>query len=147
MTAAAYDKETQVEDLDAIKAAEGILSAKVAGETPTDLKPKMHIYARIAGYHEPNNGQVKAVARMFWAITTHEKIAGFDMQRYAALLPEVRKLVKSKLIRRRKAGKPCLMPDVHRQKCYCGNAQRAATMNADREAFSSVGRGAEIIPS
>lgn len=125
MSAASYDKETQVEDLDAIKAAEGILSAKVAGETPTDLKPKMHIYARIAGYHEPNNGQVKAVARMFWAITCHEKICGFDMNRYAALLPEVRKLVKSKLIRRRKAAKACLQPDRHSQKCYCAHLATA----------------------
>lgn len=130
MSQVAYDKETQVEDLDAIKAAEGILSAKVAGETPTDLRPKMHVYARIAGYHEPNNGQVKAVARMFWAITTHEKIAGFDMNRYAALLPEVRKLVKSKLIRRRKAEKACSQPNIHQQRCFCNRLAIAKTKEA-----------------
>lgn len=124
----AYDRETQIEDLAAIDAAQAILSAKVAGEQPNVLKPQMDVFARIAGYYLPNHGQVKRVARCFWSITTHNKISGLECNTFATLLPEVRRMVRAKLICRKKVTKTCLQPDIHVQKCYCGHLVNAKAL-------------------
>ena len=145
----AYDKETQMEDLAAIQAAQNLLSAKVVGEQVAVLKPKMDVYARISGYYSPNHGKVKPVARMFWTLATHEKISGFECNAYATLLPEVRKMVKGKLIRRRRAEKKCLLPNEHAQPCFCARLAAAQHIQRERASFSAVGRGAEapILPA
>ena len=145
---ASYDRETQIEDLAAITAAEGILSARVAGEAKLDLKPSMHVYARIAGYSTPNHGKVKTVARMFWALTQNSSISGFDLKAYETLLSDVRKQVKAKLIRRRPATKKCALPNVHRQPCFCARLAVAQHIERERASFSAVGEGAQapILP-
>lgn len=128
MTDAAYDKETQVEDLAAIDAAQAILSARVLGEQPNELKQRMDIFARISGYHSPDHGRVKTVARMFWAITSHANISGFECNHYATLLPEVRRMVRAKLIRRKRVAKKCGQPERHSQPCFCLHLSNAKAM-------------------
>jgi hypothetical protein len=115
----AYTKEIQADDLAAIDAAQKILSAMVVGEHPVDLKPNMATYARIAGYNE--GSYRRTVARVFWALCQHNEIDGFQLNAYEIILNAQRKLVKSKLIRRKRVPKTCLQPLVHIQRCYCGN--------------------------
>lgn len=123
-----YTVEQQVQDLSVVEAAARCLSARVVGEKADALQGFEPDFARIAQYH--SGLRVRTVARMFWALATKPQISGFECNEYGRLLPEVKKLIKSKLIRRRKAQAKCLSPQTHRQVCYCGNMARStASLN------------------
>lgn len=125
-------KEIIAIDVEAIDSALKILSAKVAGESPIDLKPNMAVYARIAGYYKGE--QVKTVARMFWALTQDKQISGFQCKDYARLLPQIRRDVKARLKMGFRKPKPCMRPEEHRQPCFCGNYQRGVIRQQEKEA-------------
>lgn len=127
-----YSMEQYKADKSAIDAAKQELSCLVAGEGTGRCSVWQGEYARIATYfgrqdpisHITNYGDaVRRVARMFVAISTANRIGGFDCRIYEAILAEVEKKVKSMRVFKRKQKIKCFAPKQHKQPCYCARLQ------------------------
>jgi hypothetical protein len=126
-----YSLETYKADKLALDAAKVELNCLVLGEGTGRCSLYQGEYARIASYFSTASQLSQAnyseatrnVARMFKAISTANRITGFDCTEYSARLAEVGKKLKSMRVFRRKNKIKCFAPKIHAQPCYCARLE------------------------
>lgn len=138
-----YSLETYKADKAAIDAAKVELNRLVIGEPSGACAIWQGEYARIASYFGHKDAilnithygdTVRRVARMFMAISTANRISGFDCNIYQAVLTEVEKKIKSMRIFKRRAKIKCFQPKLHRQPCYCARLQAVEAVQSIAQA-------------
>lgn len=117
----AYTREQQLEDIRIVSRTLDMISGRVIGDYSAEVEGYLTDYIRIARYFVKDTYVMRSVAKMFRTIVESPRLSGLHVAEYEELLTVVLRHVKKKLQRRRPKNKACLLPDIHRQPCYCGN--------------------------
>jgi hypothetical protein len=120
-----YTLEMYDTDIAALNQATNALSAFIAGEGEGRLTNVSAELLNITNYWTPEEAMWEPMTKMMIDLVENGKVSGINGVRYAALLAQAVKKVKSMRPFFRKKKQPCLYPQFHRQPCYCGNMANA----------------------
>lgn len=120
-----YTLDQYAIDNEALNAAANALSAYVVGQGAGRLEKYSQDLLGITNYWESHEPMWEPVTKMMLDLLENDSITGMNCHRYAALLAQAVKKIKSMRPVFRKRKQPCIYPQYHRQPCYCGNMAAA----------------------
>jgi hypothetical protein len=120
-----YTVQQQKRDVAIVDATISALGARSIGEKQQLCESYLQDYIRISRFwaeKRANNPRKQAdTLRLFLNMAQAPKIDAFHLGEYEALLKETRRLIQSKIFRRKKKADTCESPESHRQVCFCAN--------------------------
>jgi hypothetical protein len=132
-----YSVEQYNRDKFVVDEAQIELNRAVIGEGDGRLAQYAADYARICGYfaHGVDDSSlpsktpyISSLARMFYRLSSTEKLDGTYVQPYMVKFQEIYRKLKSKRVFRRKPKIKCFAPREHKQPCYCAGAEAVAAI-------------------